>query len=81
MGFGNAWLLRCLIQRNFPCRYIGIDILLYFVETARKEFNSHHSSSFYLANLETPLDIGLETDVVMNAFNFLELSNLHEHIK
>lgn len=76
MGFGSAWLLEELIRRRAAVRYVGLDCTAPFVEHARKRFGDAEDSVFHVVDFEEPCDLIFEADVVVNAFNFFELSDL-----
>jgi hypothetical protein len=78
MGFGDAWLLRALLQREVSFTYIGLDCVKAFVDHAQQEFSQVPNVSFELFDIEKPHSISISADVVVNAFNFFELSELSQ---
>jgi 2-polyprenyl-3-methyl-5-hydroxy-6-metoxy-1,4-benzoquinol methylase len=76
MGFGDGWLLRALLQREVSFTYIGLDRVKAFIAHAEQEFSQVPNVSFELFDVEEPHSISISADVVVNAFNFFELSEL-----
>jgi len=81
MGFGSAWLYTALRGRNFSCNYVGFDSNEIFVTHSRTKFADDKSCRFELVDLEEPIDIDVKADLVVNAFNFFELSDLQQPMK
>lgn len=76
MGFGDGWLLRALLDRKVPLRYIGLDFMHPFVQNARVQFSSVPEATFEWADFEVPNNRKFSADVVVNSFNFFELCEL-----
>jgi 2-polyprenyl-3-methyl-5-hydroxy-6-metoxy-1,4-benzoquinol methylase len=81
LGFGSAWLYEELCKKKIKCNYIGIDRNKNFIEYAEKKYKNEDGCKFYKFDLEEPLNIGIKADVVVNAFTFFELSNLHQSME
>ena len=56
--------------------YVGWDSLEAFVDRATATFRDIKSARFFLADVERDLDFPIQADLVVNAFNFLELCDL-----
>jgi len=78
MGFGDAWLLKALIEKKCHCQYIGIDSNKVFFDNAQKLFKEYTWCGFKLMDLELPLDVDIKADVVVNSFTFFELADLKQ---
>ena len=78
MGCGSCWLLDRLLASGRPVRYIGVDSNKEFIDSAVDRYSCYESVSFVLGDLNTALDIGIEADLVVNAFTFFELSSLDQ---
>lgn len=76
MGCGDCWLLRKLDQFMCPVSYIGVDSTVGFLKSAAEHFGKRPHTTFIEADLDLPTDLSLIADVVVNAFNFFELTNL-----
>lgn len=76
MGFGSGWLLDALLESNTPVSYLGVDSIEPFVVRAQTRFAGVASARFVLADLEQDTHLGVDADVVVNAFNFFEMCDL-----
>lgn len=76
MGFGDAWLLTALRQRDSSIQYVGLDSTHDFVEVATRTFANDPACSFELMDLEIESQRRFNADLVVNAFNFFELCDL-----
>lgn len=76
MGFGDAWLLRALLETGTNHQYLGIDAVEAFVARANETYKACKCARFAVADLEENLQLNIAADVIVNAFNFFELSNL-----
>lgn len=76
MGLGSAWLLKALVDKGLQCSYLGLDAVEAFVSRAAKTYQNLGEARFMLADLEVELDLDVRADVIVNAFNFFELSAL-----
>jgi SAM-dependent methyltransferase len=81
MGFGSGWLLRSLLATSLRVSYLGLDSMEVFVERATKTFHGIEGASFAVADVETEITFPFSADVVVNAFNFFELSNLQQAMR
>ncbi len=78
MGCGDGWLLRRLEQRHVGLTYYGLDFTREFIDHGRAEFAQLDKVIFELVDLERRCDRDFGADLVVNAFNFFELSDLDE---
>jgi len=76
MGIGDAWLLRALLHTGISFSYAGLDVTPLFLSRARAEFGQLPHVRFEHVDLETTVSLSFDADVVVNAFNFLELCDL-----
>jgi len=76
MGCGSAWLLNALDGSNI--QYVGIDNNPAFIDFGSRGHAGLGKARFILADLDTQVDVPAKADLVVNAFNFLELSNLDQ---
>src|ERR1039457_7299861 len=56
MGFGNAWLLKELVNSGVRISYVGLDSMEQFVDRAMKTFRHIDAATFLLADVESELD-------------------------
>jgi SAM-dependent methyltransferase len=78
MGCGDAWLLGALRDKRVQLSYRGIDSNAEFLQAATEKYGALRDVAFILADVETRVDLPVEADVVVNAFNFFELDNLEQ---
>ncbi len=78
MGCGNAWLLKALRDRCIDVSYVGLDSSPEFIQFASTRYGALSNVTFVLADVETRVELPVEADVVVNAFNFFELCDLNE---
>jgi SAM-dependent methyltransferase len=78
MGCGNAWLLKALRDRRAEARYIGLDSNAEFIGFASGRYGTMDNARFVLADVEARVELPVEADVVVNAFNFFELYDLEQ---
>lgn len=78
MGFGNAWLLDKLLSRKLEFSYLGLDNHEGFLSYARDKYQSMQHARFEYADFEKPLPDELygNASILVNAFNFFELTDL-----
>jgi len=76
MGFGSAWLLKAMLESGLKYSYLGLDAVEQFVWRASRTYQHVPDAKFLIADVETKLDLGVKADLVVNAFNFFELSEL-----
>lgn len=80
MGFGDGWVLKKLAAKKTKFKYIGLDSNDEFIESAKKSFQKLEFCEFVKCDIEKKLATNIKADIVLNAFNFFELSNLKQGI-
>lgn len=78
MGCGSAWLLRSLLKHGVSASYIGLDCTRQFIEHARAEFGHLPNVRFDIVDLEKPVELFPQADIVVNSFSFFELFDLSQ---
>lgn len=81
MGCGSCWLLDALQSRQVKMRYIGVDNNPDFIEAAESRYHNQAGVSFSLTDLDMAVDLGVEANVIVNAFNFFELADLRQAMR
>jgi hypothetical protein len=56
--------------------YVGVDSMERFVVRAKETFGENDRTRFLVKDVEEPFQLPVQADVVVNAFNFFELSDL-----